>query len=122
MAVKAVTPQKLTDFNELGDAVAFNAATTAADGFTVDYTGKSARILILFKNTNASTTARSATIKAGNGIQGVTDLATGDIAAGKIVPICIESGAFKNVSGTNKGKVLIIPSHAELEIAVVELP
>ena len=46
------------------------------------------------------------TVKAGNGIQGVTDLV---LTVPKGVSLVkLESGRFKNVSGTNKGKVIVV--------------
>lgn len=122
MAVTAITPEVLSGNTFDVDALAMTAATTAADGFIVDYTEQDAKILLVFLNTNASSTARTATIKKGDGIQGVADLDSGDIAAGKYALVVIESGRFKNVSGANKGKVLIVPSHAELKMAAVVLP
>ena len=99
------------------------AATTAADGFLVDVSNVAdQKLLLVFQNTNASTTARTAIINKGNALQGVTDLTSGDIAAGKFGAITIESGRFKIVSGDDKGKILIIPSHAELKMAAIVLP
>ena len=122
MAVTAITPVSLSLNTFNVDAITFTAPTVAADGFTVPFTGKDKNIVLLFQNTNAGTTARTATVKAGNGIQGVADLDSGDIAAAKTGAVMVDSGAFKNVSGTNKGKILIIPSHAELKMAAVVLP
>ena len=46
------------------------------------------------------------TVKAGNGIQGVTDLV---LTVPKGVSLVkLESGRFKNVSGANKGKVIVV--------------
>ena len=61
-------------------------------------------------------------MKKGNGIQGVVDLATGDIAASAIVALTVDSGAFKNVTGDNKGCVVVVPDDAKLKMAVVVLP
>jgi hypothetical protein len=123
MAVTAITVEKLTTNTIDVDALAQTAATTAADGFLVDVSNVADHtLLFVFNNSNAAATARSATIKKGTGIQGVADLATGDIAAGKNAAIVVESGRFKIMSGTNKGKLLIIPSHAELTMAAIALP
>ena len=122
MAVTAITPEVLTINTFDLDSLAMTAATTAADGFVVDFTKADQKILLVFQNTNASAAARTATIKAGNGIQGTEDLVSGDIAAGKFGMINVESGRFKLVSGTNKGKILVVPSHAELKMAAVVLP
>ena len=44
------------------------------------------------------------------------------IAAGKTIFINIESGRFKNVSGENKGKVILAGESADIKVAVVKLP
>lgn len=46
------------------------------------------------------------TVKAGNGIQGVADLSL-TVAAGTSL-VKLESGRFKNVTGTNKGKIVVV--------------
>ena len=46
------------------------------------------------------------TVKAGNGIQGVTDLVL-TVPRG-VSLVKLESGRFKNVSGANKGKVIVV--------------
>ena len=122
MAVTEIIPEVLKQNTFDVDALATTAPTAAADGFVVDYTGTDSKIMLVFNNTNAAATARTATIKMGNGLQGVSDIDSGDIAAGKFACVAIESGRFKNVTGTNKGKVLIIPSHAELKMAAIVLP
>ncbi len=50
--------------------------------------------------------ATDLTVKAGNGIQGVTDL-TLSVPEG-ISLVKLESGRFKNVSGENKGKIVVV--------------
>jgi hypothetical protein len=121
MATTAITPEALTRNTFDLDALAMTAPTTAADGFLVDVSGYTDhKILLVFQNSGA--VDRTATIKKGNGLQGVADLVSGNIAASKFGAIAVESGKFKNVSGANKGKVLIIPSHAELKMAAIVLP
>ncbi len=50
--------------------------------------------------------ATDLTVKAGNGIQGVTDL-TLTVPKG-VSLVKLESGRFKNVSGENKGKIVVV--------------
>lgn len=122
MAVTVVTPEVLTRNVFDLDAIAMTAATTAADGFTIDLTKYAdQKVVFLFENTNAAATARTATIKKGNGLQGLADLVSGDIAAGKFGAVTFESMKFKNVGGTLKNKVVVIPSHAELKMACLVL-
>ena len=54
-------------------------------------------------------------------MQGVEDLEI-SIPAGKTYGIVIESGKFVNVSGENKGKVIIKGESADITIQAVELP
>lgn len=63
------------------------------------------KIAIHLKNASATTTATAVIVK-GNGIQGVKDLeVTVDVSSEQVV--VVESGAFKKVSGTDKGMVQI---------------
>ena len=60
--------------------------------------------MVLVINASAST---DLTVKAGNGIQGVNDLVLNDVPKG-VSLIKLESGRFKNVSGDNKGKIVVV--------------
>lgn len=124
MAVTKVTPVDLEKVNTFDlDSITWTAATTAADGFTIDVSGYADhKILMLFQNTNAGSTARTATVKEGNGLQGVKDLVSGDIGASKIGSVVVESGGYLNVSGDDKGLLKVVPSHAELKMACIILP
>lgn len=77
--------------------------------------GNDDRMILVINNEGNATTM---VVKAGNGIQGVNDL-TLNVAAG-INLVKLESGRFKNVTGTNKGKIVIKPT-AAVSVAVVEL-
>jgi len=120
MAVTAIVPEALKTGAFDLDALAMTAAASAEDGFAVDLSAADHKTLFVFQNTGAS--ARTATVKAGNALQGVSDLTSGDIAAGKFAALAVESGKYKHVSGTLKGKVLVIPSHAELKMTAIALP
>ena len=121
MAITKITPVKMADVNEISAAVAFTAATAAADGFSIPMQEQDAKTVLLFQNTDTAA-AHSAVVKKGNGIQGVVDLATGDIAASAIVALTVDSGAFKNVTGENKGCAVVVPDDVKLKAAVVVLP
>ena len=58
---------------------------------------------VLVINASAQT---NLTVKAGNGVQGVTDLVL-TVPQG-VSLVKLESGRFKNVSGANKGKVIVV--------------
>ncbi len=53
-----------------------------------------------------ATTETTLTVKAGNGIQGVCDLEL-TVPVG-VSLVKLESGRFKNVSGENKGKIVVV--------------
>lgn len=116
--ITAITNAKLA-LNTWG-GLTFAPATAAADGVAIDMTGKDFATVILAKNGGSA--AATVTVKAGDGIQGIKDIAAYSIAAGATAAIRLDSGAFKNVLGTNKGKAVIIPSSTDITFAVVELP
>lgn len=121
MAVKTGTIQELKRNEIVVDVLQFEAATTAADGIEVDISNYSDHNLaFLFNNTSADTDYK-VTIKKGNGLQGVTDIEK-TITKGKTAGVVIESGRFKNVTGSGKGKVLVVPANAAVEMVVVALP
>ena len=119
MAVTVITPVALT-LNTFSANVALTAATAAVDGFTIDFEHPDNKIVIIATNTNAA--AKTLIVKKGNGLQGVADADTVSIAQNETRTIVIESGRFKNVSGTNKGKVLLIPESTDVKIAAILLP
>ena len=96
-------------------AFTFTAGKTA--GSTVDFGGEDEKTVILFNNTGSG--AGTATISAGDGIQGVTDL-TVDVPVG-FSAIVLESGVCKKLTGDNKGAVVIKVSATTIGIAEVEL-
>lgn len=67
---------------------------------------------------NATSSDVTVTVKAGNGIQGVSDLVL--TAKSGISVFKIESGRFKNVSGTYKGKI-VLTSSGTPGVAIVAL-
>jgi len=106
------------------------AATVVKDGGAlVTFDKDDQKILLLLKN-NVTNKTHTAVIKAGNGLQGVSDLEitlTGtDTTAGNEKAIVIESGRYVNVSGDNKGKVNIVSKDAttgdQIEVRAIVLP
>lgn len=95
------------------------AAVDAVDGALVTCDKADHKMVIIMENADAAN-AENVTIKAGNGFQGTTDLVVALAASAKKV-IVIESAKYKNVSGTNKGKILINGT-ADVKIACVVLP
>lgn len=62
-----------------------------------------------------------ATIPVGDGIQGVGDDVAFSVAGNATAVVVVDSGAYKHVSGDNKGK-LVGKTTAELKVSAVELP
>lgn len=106
------------------------AATVAkTDGALVTFDKDDQKILLLLKN-NITNATHTAVIKAGNGLQGVSDLEitlTGtDTTAGNEKAVVIESGRFVNVSGANKGKIQILSKDqttgTQIEVRAIAMP
>ena len=91
------------------------AALNASDGALITAAADEKMLIIL-----EATAAGSAVIKAGNGLQGVKDLTVTFSAAGTQC-VNLESGAFVNVSGENRGKIQIT-GPANIKAACVVLP
>lgn len=118
MARATLTPVKIAGVNEIKPGITFTTLSDAANGGAYAAGGKDFKTVILVKGGAA---AGKLTVKAGNGIQGVNDIVL-DVPATNYAAFTLDSGAFKNVSGADKGKVIMIPSAADLSVAVIELP
>lgn len=122
MARATIKVTKVTDvskFQVIGsDADLWTALDTSLGG-AADISGtKDSRLVLLAKNTSTDTDA-NVTIKAGNANQGVADEVI-EVGHGETVALAIESGRFKNITGTDKGKVVLMgASHS---VAVIALP
>lgn len=114
MAVKVLTVAALKPF-DAGVAVTPETATVAADGFEATIDGD---IIILAENVGSS--AYDLTIKYGNAMQGVADLVV-NVVNGTSKAIKINTGKFKNESGTYIGKILMIVGHVDLHVKVIEV-
>ena len=99
------------------EAVGFSFTAGKTSGSTVDFGGEDEKTVILFNNTGSN--AGTATIEAGDGIQGVSDL-TVNVPVG-FSAIVLESGACKKLTGSNKGAAVIKVSATTIGIAAVEL-
>jgi len=118
MAVINVIPTVVGQ-NENGGEVTLTAITSTTDGAVIDFKGQDSKIVVLIKNNGAA--AQTATIKKGDSIHGVADYAV-NIAAGKTFAYSLESGKFKNVTGANKGKVIILGSTTDIQVGAILLP
>ena len=101
---------------ELEDAILVKTT-----GATIDYENKSCgKILLLVSNGGSA--AKKLTIVKGDSLQGTEDLEI-SVTNGKTIGIVVESGKFENVSGDNKGKVVLkSEDDTSLKVQVVELP
>jgi hypothetical protein len=122
MAVSAVTSAVIT--RNAATAMGAFVQCPTNDSCTVDAEKDDQKICIHVKNaiTNATHTA---VIAAGNGLQGVADLEIA-IAQSSEKVIVVESGAYKQISGDNKGKILIKDKSTTntdaIQVAAVVLP
>lgn len=90
---------------------------TANTEAAIEFDGADERIVMVVQNTTSSAT--TLTVKAGNGLQGVVDI-TLAVPASSVNLLKLDSGRFKNVSGTNKGKIVVV-SPAALKVGVTAM-
>ena len=122
MARAVITVRALDDYNKFGtefDATALATAVNAADGAEFVMSGADHKYLVYI--TNGASSAKAVTVKAGNGLQGTADISV-SLGAGKSTYVSLESGRFKNVTGADKGKVVITGESADIKVAVFKLP
>lgn len=118
MAIVQITNTTLKR-NEMGGIPA-TVAVDVTDGAGIKFSNKSdGKILIIIENSGAA--EGTATIEAGNGLQGVEDLVL-TIGNGKKVGIVVESGKFVKMTGENRGLVVVKGSSADIKVAAIELP
>ena len=98
--------------NEIA-TVELEALTASTDKAIEWKDGDDKMILVI-----VATAATTLTVKAGNGIQGVADKVLAVPVGTSLVKL--ESGRFKNVSGANKGKI-VVESAGTPKVGVVAL-
>lgn len=126
MAATSITVKSLDKYNTFATAADFadiTDALDATDGAKFAMSERDDKYLVLIYNSNstANAAAITTTIKGGNGLQGGNDI-TVSLANGKYSFVALDSGRFKNVSGDDKGKVVITSGNAYIEVAVFKLP
>ena len=84
-------------------------ALTANTAKALEWSESDEKMVLVVQNT-ASSDAKL-TVKAGNGIQGVVDLEL-TVPKSAVSLVKLDSGRFKNVSGTNKGKIVVVSATA----------
>ncbi len=119
MARTEITPTFIKERNtavDIGAATEYFKAVDPTDGAAIDVNNvKDYKLLIIAKSSGTG----ALTIKKGDGIQGVADL-TATIASGKEAAFVFDFGAFKQLTGANKGKILV--TGANHSIAAFSLP
>lgn len=121
MAATTITSTSIT--RGATTALPATAAVAANEGALVTYNKDDQKIMLILENSSATTTL-TAVIAKGNALQGTKDLEITIGTSSKLVTV-IESGAYVNVSGDNKGKVLIKDKSTTaetLKVAAVVLP
>jgi len=122
MSATAITKTVVT--RNAATAVPSAATVAKTDGALVTFDKDDQKILLLLKN-NITNVTHTAVIKAGNGLQGVSDLEV-TLAGDKEACVVVESGRFVNVSGDNKGKVNIVSKDTttgtQIEVRAIVLP
>lgn len=118
MAVVTITATKME--KEQATVIPATVAVDATDGAVVAWDCKDAQLYIILENASTSA-AKVATIVNGKGLQGTGDLEQSIAASGKTA-IMLDSGKYKQVSGTHKGKLWIKGADANIKVAAMILP
>lgn len=118
MTAAAIT-NKVLKFNQ-AEAIPAATAVDATDGALITPNASDEKVIILLENASASV-AKTATIKAGNGFAGTSDLSVALPASAKYA-IVVESGKFVNASGTNRGKIVVTGTDANVKVGVLVTP
>jgi hypothetical protein len=88
-----------------------DAVACGDDGAVVAFDAPDQKIMLIIGTATA-------TIKKGNGLQGVADL-TVTYVSNKQQAVVLESGKYMNMFGTHKGKVLITGATATVQAVVL---
>ena len=84
-------------------------ALTANAVRAIEWPESDEKMVLVVQNTASSDA--TLTVKAGNGLQGVVDL-TLTVPKQAVSLVKLDSGRFKNVSGENKGKIVVVSATA----------
>lgn len=121
MATK-LTPIYLTHYDAFTEETD-NTDFVAVDSDKIAYfeaSGRDEQFVVGAYN-NASN-AKTVTIKAGNGLQSEFGDLTFSITTKKIAWVVLSSGRFKNVTGENKGNIVIEGESTDIQLKVIRLP
>lgn len=122
MATK-LTPIYLTHYDAFTEETD-NTDFVAVDSDKIAYfeaSGRDEQFVVGVYNSNQSN-AKTVTIKAGNGLQSEFGDLTFSVSAQKIAWVVLSSGRFKNVTGENKGNIVIEGESTDIQLKVIRLP
>lgn len=122
MATK-LTPIYLTHYDAFTEETD-NTDFVAVDSDKIAYfeaSGRDEQFVVGVYNGNQSN-AKTVTIKAGNGLQSEFGDLTFSITTKKIAWVVLSSGRFKNVTGENKGNIVIEGESTDIQLKVIRLP
>lgn len=121
MANTNVTPVKVSDVNTMSPKLTANAVTATTDSFVVDVAqSQDKKIVFIVDNSANTSAAATVTVKAGDNVAGVNDL-TLTVAKGEIGFFQLDSNAYMNANGGNKGKIVINVSSTDCKLLVAEM-
>ena len=120
MAALSVPIVDLTSFNSA--VLAYGAGLVAGtihstDGALLTPTKQDEKILLQIN----VVTAANVTVKAGDSHQATVDYVLAGTGS-RTYYLAIESGKYKNITGTNKGKIVITSSQSDTTILAIQLP
>ena len=121
MAITSIVNTSLK--RNVAKALTAGAAVEATLGALITVNGDDQKLLIRIQNSDATTTHNAIIVK-GNALQGVADYEI-ELAPSADKVVVVESGKFVNVSGINKGKIVIKDKDTASElilVSAVELP
>ena len=121
MANTNVTPVKVSDVNTMSPKLTANAVTATTDSLVVDVAqSQDKKIVFIVDNSANTSAAATVTVKAGDNVAGVNDL-TLTVAKGEIGFFQLDSNAYMNANGGNKGKIVINVSSTDCKLLVAEM-
>lgn len=123
MATK-LTPIYLTHYDTFTEETENTDFAAVASSDKIAYfeaSGRDEQFVVGVYNSNQSN-AKTVTIKAGNGLQSEFGDLTFSITAKKIAWVVLSSGRFKNVTGENKGNIVIEGASTDIQLKVIKLP
>jgi hypothetical protein len=130
MAATPITPVslKMNEFVKESATTLF-AAVDANEGATFEMPDRDEKYVIGVQNAASSSVNVFAVLKAGDGLHSVMGDEKVTLAQNAIAWITIDSARFKNITGNNKGKVVIrgfaangTTGTTDLKVKVIKLP